>query len=145
MCLSTLGNVHGSSFLCRHGELGVSLLRVCCAIVCAVSNPLCSFLAVTPTYSAEVAPPKIRGLFVGLNGVMIALGYGLASYMGMAFFYAKDPAATWRGPLGLALLFPIIMLVILPFVPESPRFLLIRGESTRPEKSSSSCIEFLMW
>jgi MFS family permease len=41
------------------------------------------FLAVTPTYSAELAPPKIRGLFVGLNGVMIALGYGLASYMGM--------------------------------------------------------------
>jgi MFS family permease len=58
---------------------------------------------------------------------MIALGYGLASYMGMAFFYAEDPAATWRGPLGLALLFPIIMLVILPFVPESPRFLLMKG------------------
>ena len=85
------------------------------------------FLAVTPTYSAEVAPPKIRGLLVGLNGVMIALGYGLASYMGMAFFYADDPVAKWRGPLGLALLFPIIMLVMLPFVPESPRFLLMRG------------------
>jgi MFS family permease len=85
------------------------------------------FLAVTPTYSAEVAPPKIRGLLVGLNGVMIALGYGLASYMGMAFFYAKEPAATWRGPLGLALVFPVIMLAILPFVPESPRFLLMKG------------------
>lgn len=85
------------------------------------------FLAVTPTYSAEMAPPKIRGLFVGLNGVMIALGYGLASYMGMAFFYAEDPAAKWRGPLGLALLFPIIMLVMMPFVPESPRFLLMKG------------------
>ena len=58
---------------------------------------------------------------------MIALGYGLASYMGMAFFYSDVPVATWRGPLGMALLFPIIMLVILPFVPESPRFLLMRG------------------
>jgi MFS family permease len=58
---------------------------------------------------------------------MIALGYGLASYMGMAFFYASDPVAKWRGPLGVALLFPIIMLAILPFIPESPRFLLMKG------------------
>lgn len=41
------------------------------------------FLAVTPVYSAELAPPSLRGLFVGMNGVNIALGYGLASYMGM--------------------------------------------------------------
>lgn len=58
---------------------------------------------------------------------MIALGYGLASYMGMAFYYAHDPVAKWRGPLGIALLFPIIMLVMLPFIPESPRFLLMKG------------------
>jgi hypothetical protein len=36
-----------------------------------------------PVYSAELAPPGLRGLFVGMNGVNIALGYGLASYMGM--------------------------------------------------------------
>jgi MFS family permease len=59
---------------------------------------------------------------------MIALGYALASYMGMAFYYASGPAAKWRGPLGVALLFPLIMLAILPFVPESPRFLLMRGK-----------------
>jgi MFS family permease len=59
--------------------------------------------------------------------VNIALGYGLASYFGMAFYYAKVPAATWRGPLGLALVWPILMLVILPFIPESPRFLLMKG------------------
>lgn len=47
--------------------------------------------------------------------------------MGMAFYYAKDPVAQWRSPLGIALIWPIMMLAILPFVPESPRFLLMKG------------------
>lgn len=52
-----------------------------------------------------------------------------ASYMGMAFFYAPYGEAQWRGPLGIALLWPFMMLIIiaLPVVPESPRFLLMRG------------------
>lgn len=48
--------------------------------------------------------------------------------MGMAFFYAKSPAAQWRAPLGLAILWPVVMLIILPFIPESPRFLLMQGK-----------------
>lgn len=39
--------------------------------------------SLAPVYCAELAPPSIRGLFVGMNGVNIAVGYGLASYMGM--------------------------------------------------------------
>jgi MFS family permease len=63
-----------------------------------------------------------------MNGVNIALGYALASYMGMAFFFADDPVAKWRGPLGIALLWPFMMIAIVFIVPESPRFLLMKGE-----------------
>lgn len=53
----------------------------------------------------------------------------IASYMGMAFYYAPYGQAQWRGPLGIALFFPFMMLLIisLPLVPESPRFLLMKG------------------
>lgn len=80
-------------------------------------------------YSTELAPPKLRGFFVGLNGVFIATGYALATYMGMFFYYAPYGQAQWRGPFGIGLVFSAMMLVIvfLPFVPESPRFLLMRG------------------
>jgi MFS family permease len=86
-----------------------------------------------PVYTAELSPPGLRGFFVGMNGVNIALGYALASYMGMAFYFADNPAAQWRAPLGIALLFPIIMLIIIAFVPESPRWLLMvnRTEEAR--------------
>ncbi|OCL05855.1 MFS general substrate transporter [Glonium stellatum] len=84
------------------------------------------FLAVI--YFAELAPPGLRGLFVGMNGVNIALGYGLASYMGMAFYFAKDPVTQWRGLLGLALIWPLMMLITIFFVLESPRWLLMQGE-----------------
>ncbi|KAF2418476.1 MFS general substrate transporter [Tothia fuscella] len=62
-----------------------------------------------------------------MNGVNIALGYGLASYMGMAWYYFPQ-VTQWRGPLGLALIWPILMLVVICFVPESPRWLLMKGK-----------------
>jgi MFS family permease len=66
---------------------------------------------------------------VGMNGVMIGVGYSIASYMGLAFFYSTSPTAQWRGPLGIAIFFPALMLIILCFLPESPRYLLMKGRS----------------
>lgn len=81
-----------------------------------------------PVYTAELAPPKLRGFFVGMNGVGITIGYAIASYMGLAFYSVQNnPAAQWRGPLGLALVFPVWMLIVIAIVPESPRYLLMKG------------------
>jgi hypothetical protein len=51
-----------------------------------------------PVYTAELAPAELRGFFVGMNGVMIALGYSLASYMGLSLT-ANDSnmADSWQG------------------------------------------------
>ncbi|KAJ7778878.1 hypothetical protein B0H14DRAFT_2631395 [Mycena olivaceomarginata] len=49
-------------------------------------------------YTSEMSPPALRGLFSGMNGIHIALGYALASYMGLAFYFAKDPARVARLP-----------------------------------------------
>ncbi|KAJ5951526.1 uncharacterized protein N7479_009939 [Penicillium vulpinum] len=92
------------------------------------------FLAVTPVYTSELSPPNLRGLFVGMNGVNIAVGYALASYMGLAFFYVSDPAAQWRCPLGIALVFPVGILLIMAVVPESPRWLLMKGRTEDARK-----------
>ncbi|RVX73980.1 hypothetical protein B0A52_02870 [Exophiala mesophila] len=84
------------------------------------------FLVITPPYSAELSPPKLRGLLVGLNGVIISIGYALGAYMGLAFYSIQNPAAQWRGPLGLNLIWPLLMNIVCLYVPESPRYLLLK-------------------
>ena len=56
---------------------------------------------------------------------MLGLGYATANYFGLAFYYASDPTVSWRAPLGLQLFFPLMILCLLPFVPESPRYFLM--------------------
>ncbi|KAK5044372.1 hypothetical protein LTR84_011322 [Exophiala bonariae] len=83
------------------------------------------FIAITPVYTSELAPPALRGLCVGMNGVGIALGYSLATYMGLAFFYSTNMSTQWRGPYGISLIFTALPALIVMFIPESPRWLLM--------------------
>jgi len=46
-------------------------------------------VTLVPLYQTEVAPPKIRGLLVGMHGVFICCGYALSSWMGVAFYYVN--------------------------------------------------------
>ena len=82
-----------------------------------------------PTYTSELAPAEWRGFFVGLNGLFIAIGYCLASYMGLAFYFSNNVVAQWRAPLGLALIWPILIVIITIWTPESPRYLLAVGRT----------------
>jgi MFS family permease len=49
-------------------------------------------LTVVPVYIAEVSPPKQRGTIVGLQGMMIAIGFFLANWVG----YGGDFASGMR-------------------------------------------------
>ncbi|KAI1625143.1 general substrate transporter [Exophiala viscosa] len=88
-----------------------------------------AFLVITPVYCSELAQPQYRGLMVGMNGVMIGLGYSIASYIGLGFFFSTNATAQWRAPLGLAPFFPILMFIVLFFIPESPRYLLMHNRT----------------
>lgn len=85
------------------------------------------FLVLTPIYTAELSPPAVRGFFSGMNGFMISFAYAVAGYIGRAFYSSSDPVATWRGPLGVYFFFPLLLIVIAFFAPESPRWLLMQG------------------
>ena len=86
-------------------------------------------LTTTPLYQSEVAPPQSRGLLVGSHGVFLAAGYNIAGWVGLGSYYASDSSFSWRFPLALQTLFPLILLADSVKLPPSPRWLVQKDRS----------------
>jgi MFS family permease len=88
-----------------------------------------------PVYISELAPPKLRGLFVGLTGVLMMFGQAIASWMGLAFFsVGASSSLQWRGPLGIQIVFPAATLAVIYWLPESPRWNLMKNNTEAARK-----------
>ncbi|KAL6246965.1 hypothetical protein RBB50_006272 [Rhinocladiella similis] len=89
-------------------------------------------LTTVPLWITEIVPPKDRGMLSDIHPIFINVGYVTASYVGVGFFYYKTDAGNeWRAPLALGCLPCILHLLSLPFVPESPRYLITRGQTEK--------------
>ena len=94
---------------------------------------------VSPMYISEVAIASKRGTLVALYQLMITLGFLLAYLVNFIIYKNVDESVSgsmmtnmfnseyWRGMLGCNLIPDIIFLVVIFFIPESPRWLLVKG------------------
>jgi len=81
----------------------------------------------SPMYIAEVAPAKVRGKLVALNQLTIILGILISSICNFYFGENDLESQNWRY-MFLSALFPsVVFLVLLFFIPESPRWLLSKS------------------
>jgi SP family myo-inositol transporter-like MFS transporter 13 len=76
---------------------------------------------IVPAYIAEIAPTKHRGRMIGLNNVSITGGQVISYGIGAAF--ASVPHG-WRYMVGLGGIPSVLLAVLLPLCPESPRQLI---------------------
>ncbi len=76
-----------------------------------------------PLYLAEVAPEKTRGAMISLYQVMITTGILVAFLSDTAFSYSGN----WRWMLGIIAIPGILFLLGLFLLPDSPRWLMMRG------------------
>lgn len=81
--------------------------------------------AVIPIYISEISPAQWRGTFVSFYQLFIVIGI-LTAYC--ADFAMIAWADNWRWMLGLPLVFAVADLLALLCLPESPRWLIGRGE-----------------
>lgn len=81
-----------------------------------------SIVTVVPLYQSEVSPTSIRGFLVGMHGVMICVGYTMASWVGLGFYFVQGTNSQWRGPLAIQVLAPLILCLGVFWLPESPRW-----------------------
>ncbi|KAK5213832.1 hypothetical protein LTR99_010373 [Exophiala xenobiotica] len=88
--------------------------------------------AVASIYNAEIAPPKIRGVMVAMQTLLIASGYALSNWVGLFGSFASGNAS-WRIPLGIQCLPAVILIIGLFWLPESPRWLLMQGRESEAQ------------
>lgn len=99
---------------------------------------------VSPIYISEIAVPEKRGTLVSLYQLAITIGFLLAylvNYLILknATLDATDPALGsrmmnneyWRGMLGSETIPDLLFLVVIFFIPESPRWLIVKGREDK--------------
>uniref|UniRef100_A0A8D0AXH8 Proton myo-inositol cotransporter n=1 Tax=Salvator merianae TaxID=96440 RepID=A0A8D0AXH8_SALMN len=85
-----------------------------------------------PVYIAEVAPPHLRGRLVTINTLFITGGQFFASVIDGAFSYL--PKDGWRYMLGLSAVPSVIQFLGFLFLPESPRWLIQKGQTQKARR-----------
>ncbi|XP_023944356.1 glucose transporter type 1 isoform X2 [Bicyclus anynana] len=77
----------------------------------------------SPTYVSEVAPVRLRGAFGTVNQLAVAFGLVGGQILGIDVVLGSDDGWPWL--LGLAIVPSAVQCVMIPFAPESPRYLLL--------------------
>ncbi|KAF3839630.1 hypothetical protein F7725_018347 [Dissostichus mawsoni] len=111
-----LAIIGGVSWDCRPW-LMVIVGRLIIGVFCG----LCTGL--TPMYVGEIAPTALRGAFGTLHQLGVVIGILVAQVFGLEFLLGSD--YLWPLLLALTILPAIVQSILLPFCPESPRYLLI--------------------
>lgn len=97
-------------------------------------------LLLAPIYIAEISPSRLRGAMVSVNQLNIVIGFSAAYFANFyilelsqtAYGWVADlgiDAHTWRWMLGAEALPAFAYLVLLSWVPESPRWLMVQQRS----------------
>ena len=95
---------------------------------------------VSPVYISEVAPPERRGTLVSLYQLAITVGFLLAylvNYLILKDASIDSPgmfnAEYRRGMLGCETLPDLLFLTVIFFIPESPRWLVVKGRTAQAQ------------
>lgn len=96
---------------------------------------------VSPIYISEVSPAKIRGTLVSLYQLAVTMGFLLAYLMNWIIDANINPEISgdvtlwqkmmhteaWRGMLGSETIPALLFFLIIFFIPESPKWLIVKG------------------
>ncbi|KAL4896783.1 general substrate transporter [Aspergillus ambiguus] len=80
-----------------------------------------------PTWQSECCKSNRRGQMVMIEGAMITCGITISYWVDFGLLFADPNEAAWRFPLAFQIFFAAIILVFVMFLPESPRWLVLKG------------------
>lgn len=89
--------------------------------------------ATVPVWQSESSPAEHRGALVVLEGAFASVGLSVSQWIDLGLFFA-DGSVSWRFPLAFPIFLALCILVVLPFQPDSPRWLVKRGQTAEAAK-----------
>ncbi|HCC29381.1 MAG TPA: MFS transporter, partial [Marinilabiliales bacterium] len=148
-----IGNFIGGPFSDYLGRKGVliitALLFAFCAFGTAFTDSIVFFviariigglgvgmaILVAPMYIAEISPQKYRGTLVSINQFNIVIGISIAYFSNYYILKTvEDPTMNWRWMLGVGSIPAVLYFLLLFFVPQSPRWLALKGRHDEAKK-----------
>ena len=94
---------------------------------------------VVPIWTSELADKHMRGAFVATEFTLAIVGSASAFWIEYACLKTQSTTFAWRFPLGLQVIFLLIVMVLAPFFPESPRHLAKTGRIQEAEDLLYRC------
>ncbi|KAJ5986346.1 general substrate transporter [Penicillium sp. IBT 35674x] len=76
-----------------------------------------------PIWQVETSKAQWRGKLVILENCLLLVGFSLANWLNYGLSFADGPVS-WRFPLSFQLIFNIMIFCTVPWLPESPRWLI---------------------
>ncbi|OAS16820.1 MFS transporter [Paenibacillus oryzisoli] len=106
---------------------GYIIARIIGGLGIGITSTLC------PLYNAEIAPAKYRGRLVALNQFATVTGIFLVYFINTSIANHSDEVwnvtSGWRWMFGFGAFPGLVFLILLFFVPESPRWLIKQGRA----------------
>lgn len=82
-----------------------------------------------PTWQSETSKPHRRGQMVMIEGSLIVFGVMLSYWLDLGFSFLEPSSIAWRFPIAFQIILAIFILVFIPGLPESPRWLVLKGRN----------------
>ncbi|KAH0515698.1 Solute carrier family 2, facilitated glucose transporter member 9 [Microtus ochrogaster] len=86
----------------------------------------CIALSALPMYLNEISPKEIRGSLGQVTAIFICIGVFVGQLLGLPELLGKE--STWPYLFGVIVVPALVQLASLPFLPESPRYLLLEKD-----------------
>ncbi len=91
-------------------------------IVSGIGNGINS--STVPVWQTETAPARLKGKLVILQNALLLVGFSISNWINYGLAFVDGPVS-WRFPLAFQLVFIIMIFLIIPWLPESPRYALL--------------------
>lgn len=99
------------------------------------------YLATVPVWQSEISPAHKRGSNVVINGMFVGIGVTGSLWIDLGLYFVKGNSVSWRFPFALPIILSAIAMVFILALPESPRWLVMKGRTEEARQVLSALLE----